>query len=186
MGRPIQMKSKEQSTVPCGTPEITFLYSLNWPSTTTVCSLFDKISVRILNKGPPTLNCLNLNVRALWITRLKAALKSRPTKPTSQLQSNAFWTKLVLVRRASQVPRPLQEPYCKFGMKIFFSAKVFKCFAKNRSKTLDKTGDGNRPIVKRTNMHCQTEEPVWYYQSSNTCWNHLFWLIYTKQLKFWS
>ena len=134
------MKSKGPSTLPCGTPKITFLYSLNWPSTTTLCSLFDKNSVRMLRKGSPTPNCLSLNRRASWFTRSKAAVKSRPTMHTSQPLSNAFWTKLVMVRRASQVPRPLQKPNCKFGKKFLFSAKLFRCLANKGSKTLDKTG----------------------------------------------
>ena len=102
-------------------------------------SIWKKNSVRILRKGSPTPNCLSLNMRALWFTWSKAALKSRPTMSTSQPQSNTFWTKLVMVRRASQVPRHLQKSNCRCGKRFFFSAKLFRHFANKCSKTLDKT-----------------------------------------------
>ena len=46
---------------------------------------------------------------------------------TSYQMFSAFWAKLVIVRRASQAPRPLQEPHCNFRKRLFFSLRVFRC-----------------------------------------------------------
>ena len=44
-----------------------------------------------------------------------AVQKLMPTTCNSQPESNAFWTKLVMVRRSSQALRPLWKPNCIFG-----------------------------------------------------------------------
>ena len=62
--------------------------------------------------------------KGLMVDKIK---KSSPIICTSQTVSRDFCTTLVIVKRASQVPRPSGKPNCKLGKRSLVSAYALRC-----------------------------------------------------------
>ena len=71
-----RINGRGPNTLPYGMPEIIGIHSLAAPSITTLCLWSERNSVQMDSTLPPTQIDFNLNKRPLWLTLLKAAIKS--------------------------------------------------------------------------------------------------------------